>query len=53
MTLLAITNRYWLVPRLKDNAVVLDQIRRICIAVFCLGLCAIAFVGIFGTLAPT
>ena len=53
MIALAITNRYWLVPRLRQDAATLDRIRRICIVVFCLGLAAIGLVSVFGMLSPT
>jgi putative copper resistance protein D len=53
MTLLAILNRYYLVPRLRQAPWVLDQVQRVFAAVYALGLGAIALVSVFGTLAPT
>ncbi len=50
---LAIINRYWLVPRLREDAAALEVIRRISVAVFALGLAAVSLVSVFGMLSPT
>lgn len=53
MTLLAIFNRYVLVPRLgTDGAAALAGIRRNMLVSILLGLVAIVLVGVFGTLDP-
>jgi len=53
MTLLAILNRYYLVPRLRRHPLAVNQIQQVFAAVYALGLGAVALVSIFGTLAPT
>jgi copper resistance protein D len=52
MTLLAVLNRYWLVPRLSRHPGALDVIRISTLVEIVLGLAAIACVAWFGTLEP-
>lgn len=53
MVVLAIYNRYWLVPRIRRDPTALPRMQRLTIGIFALGLAAIGLVSIFGMVSPT
>lgn len=53
MAILALANRYWLVPKLVSNAAVIETIRRIILLVAALGISVIGLASVIGTLPPT